>query len=221
MNTNDIQRRIQDECEAGYWGSRVAKAAWPKANNTFVIYQEATGKSLEEMGIREYTFRMKVSAIETGGVGPENERSLAENTKYLWESTFQREYLALVENRCVRQGYSDTDEPLPRRVNFRGREVLPFMSDGFRRVENPRYKKAAIQEVYFDPETVEFLFPDPDKWAGEVIWRQSDDREFYRIICRYAAKPVRPDKGLVVTVLPPGLKGTLWRWAWKLVGFVP
>jgi hypothetical protein len=219
----DLQRKIQDTCEAGYWGSRVTKAAWPKANNTFVIHEKITGPPVTaEFGIREYAFHMKHTAIETGGIGPENERSLAENTKYLWETTFQREYHALIENRYVRQGYSDTNEPLPRRINFRGQQVLPFVSDGFRRVENPRYKRAAIQEVYFDPDTVHFLFPDPDKWAGEVVYREIPDAPpFFRIICRYAAKPVRPDLGLVVTVLPPGLKGTLWRWAWKLVGFVP
>jgi hypothetical protein len=39
--------------------------------------------------------------------------------------------------------------------------------------------------------------------------------------CAQVVKEPWPDLGHVVTVTPPGLRGWLWYWAWRLVRFVP
>ena len=68
-----------------------------------------------------------------------------------------------------------------------------------------------------------------DRWIGEIMYRNIPDAEinpdgcigFYRMVFSYGAKPLKPELGTVITVLPLGLKGWLWYWAWKLVGFKP
>jgi hypothetical protein len=83
--------------------------------------------------------------------------------------------------------------------------------------------------VVFDPDTVEFLFPDPTNWVGEIQWINILDSErnpdgtmgYFRCLVTFAAKPMRPDLGQVITVIPAGFKGFLWYWAWKLVRFTP
>ncbi len=121
----------------------------------------------------------------------------------------------------------------PPRVNFWGKRVYPYSSKtqtkGSMWIVNPKYKKAAEQKILWHPDIVEFLFPDVQNWIGELMWRNILDSEFnpegttgfYRMLFMYGAKLIRPDLGTVITVLPPGLKGWLWYWAWKLVGFKP
>lgn len=92
-----------------------------------------------------------------------------------------------------------------------------------------RGRRAATQVIFFHPDAMHFLFPDLNKWAGEVIYRNipnpvsnpDGNIGFFRVLMTYAAKPVRPDCGAVVTMIPTGLRGRLWYWSWKLVKFVP
>lgn len=119
----------------------------------------------------------------------------------------------------------------PPRVNFWGKRVYPYTStkSGEHWGVNPKYKKAAEQILVWHPEIVEFLFPDVKNWSGDLFYRNIPSAEynlngtigFFRMLFSYAAKPLRPDLGTVITVLPPGLKGLLWYWAWKIVGFKP
>ena len=121
----------------------------------------------------------------------------------------------------------------PPRINFWGKRVYPYISDkvekGNRWLVNPKYKKAAEQMIVFHPDICEFVFPDLENWIGEVMYRNIPSADynpegnigFFRMLFSYGVKPIRPDLGTVITVLPPGLKGWLWYWAWKLVGFKP
>jgi hypothetical protein len=121
----------------------------------------------------------------------------------------------------------------PPRVNFRGKRVNPYITQkvkgSYKAIMNRKYKRAAEQVVIYHPEMVEFLFPDLKHWAGEVVFRCIPDRDsnpngdkgFFRMLFAYGAKPERPELGTVITVLPPGIKGWLWYWVWKLIGFKP
>lgn len=121
----------------------------------------------------------------------------------------------------------------PPRINFRGKRVYAYtaaaQTTGWKHIVNPKYKKAAEQVIVWHPDIVEFLFPDLEHWVGDLMYRNIPDSKenpngtigFYRMLFSYGARPLRPDLGTVITVLPPGLKGWLWYWAWKLVGFKP
>jgi hypothetical protein len=46
-------------------------------------------------------------------------------------------------------------------------------------------------------------------------------RKFYRATFSYAAKPLRTDRGEVITMVPPGLRGLIYFCIWKLARFIP
>jgi|ERR1017187_3520925 hypothetical protein len=178
------------------------------------------------------------------------QRVMKENLRWVWSRSFQKEVAKFCQNRSVvretsRYGaiadaLSEDSGSLvadsgnvwfPPRVNFFGKEVQPYTgkSGGRKWCVNPKYLRAAEQVIVFHPDIVHFLFPDLEHWIGTINWKNILSREdnpdgyigFYRALLAYAARPVRPDLGYIITIVPPGIKGWLWYWAWKIVRYVP
>ena len=170
--------------------------------------------------------------------------SISDVACWIWSYFFRDELLKLIQNRMVVRDLSEVSDykkveltriisSSAKRVNIFGKTVQQFVTVksaiGIKYILNRKYKRAAEQVIFFHPDIAHFQFLDPDKWIGEIHWRNIPDSEanpdgkigFYRLVTTAAAKPVFPDFGLVVTVVPKGLRGFVYYWAWKLLRFVP
>lgn len=244
----DVQFRLD-----GPYINDVVMGEWPKAagftKTEFIAVP--LDSAAEDFGYTERTYSLRNSAINSPDiclydfvfqhqVKDQIEtvvRLMTENLRWLWKTTFRRDIINAIQNRTVMQAGTLRSpflaDPFPRAVNFFGKEVSVYSEEAYAHGKlwriNPKYKRAAKQFIEFHPDIVHFLFPDREKWAGEMAWKNIPSYEHnpdscignFRAIMTYAARPVRPDLGRVITETPPGIIGTLWYWAWKLVGFIP
>lgn len=163
---------------------------------------------------------------------------------WMWSYFFRDQLLGLIRNRMVVRDLSEV--PIDRtvgltriisssskRVNIFGRTVNQFIThhsdSGIKMTLNPKYKLAADQVIFFHPDIAHFQFPNEEQWIGELHWINIPNLEtnpdckigFYRLVTTAAAKPIFPEFGLVATVVPKGIRGFIYYWAWKLCRFVP
>jgi hypothetical protein len=242
-----LQREAQEYVEqSGGYVTRVTKGQWPKEMG-YSMPLEPT--ALADSFANARSVHLKHAAINSPDICLDDKylyldlrnhlAVVKENLKWMWGQTFQNEIIRACRNRSVmRPGIIRIPPPgttfikveFPRKISFFGKAVMPFLpGDRQRWVANPKYKRASTQFVGFHPDIVHFLFPDLDKWAADISWRNIPDREcnpngqigFYRALMRYAAKPMQPELGWVITMLPGGFRGWLQYWAWKIVGFNP
>lgn len=243
-----LMREIQSKLDGPYIDC-VVKAEWPKETTIQrVEFESVSVPSAEEIHCEERTYRLQHAALNFPTICLEDirfvwafeevvknmERICVENIRWVWKNTFRRAIISAITTRRVSRKkplHPVLSDLLPRKVNFFGREVSPYFAcagAGKWQID-PKYKRAATQYVEWHPDIVHFLFPDLEKWAGELQYRNIPDTEtnpdgnlaYFRAVMTYAAKPVCPDLGSITTVPPPGFLGTLWFWAWKLMRFVP
>jgi hypothetical protein len=251
----DLQKGLEG---TNFYIDNVRKSEWPKESGAKLpfyvqVAPDDPKQQAKNLETRE-TYSLTHAAINSPGICLAGlrtsddivkelkiiERILLENLKWIWSQSLQKEVILDTRKHVVvRQGHMPAVPQgcrvavvqFPRKVNFRGKAVHPYIGKKKRLTwcVNPKYKHAAEQVVYFHPETVEFQFPDLHAWSGKCVFRNIPDAEFnphgengfFRILLAYAAKPMKPFEGVVVTVLPRGVKGFLWYWAWKLIGINP
>lgn len=242
-----IQERLERE---GFYSSRVKKESWPKDTGHQIEVTDLKG-----FGVTVHTISLKKAAVNSPdmcvddlayGTDKQLKQTLDEvetllyhQVGYMWEETFRNEIYKTIDrdNHSISLDRPRTtaDPKYPRKVNFFGRRVYPFVTretkyGGIKAFVNRKYKHAAEQVITFRPDLISFLFPDGEQqWVGRIMWRCIPDREcathgeigFYRVIFGYAARPLITTQGTVVTVMPPGIRGWLWYWIWKLLRYVP
>lgn len=240
-NCPHIMREIQAQLK-GPFIDQVTRTLWPKETGI----KPFKFQTIIPPGGEERTYSLKKMSIQSPNICLDDikffwqvqdqikhvQHLFTQNLQYVWKRSFRRDIINTITTRRINRIPPAVflEDSLPRRLNFFGKEVPAYANyDGFRKwAINPKYKRAAIQYVEFHPDIVHFLFP-TENWMGELTWRKVQDTQydpegrlgFFRVMLTYAAKPVRPDLSSVTTVPPPGFLGTLWYWAWKLVGFIP
>ena len=175
-------------------------------------------------------------------------RSMADIALWMWTHYFRDKLLELIRDRIVVRDLSEvpSDKTIEltriissssKRVNILGKSVPKYIKQkpeqksdfGITYILNPKYRRAAEQVIFFHPDIAHFQFPNEEQWIGEIGWRNIPDPEtnpdckigFYRIVTTAAAKPIFPEFGLVATVVPKGIRGFIYYWAWKLFRFMP
>jgi hypothetical protein len=216
-HTEQLQREIQD-------------AVWVKSGFPIRMKKwEALGAGL-----------LKRAAINSPDISLEDMRmksdldntvksvkhALVASLSHLWNTTWARDLLDTIQTRELRRsGHRMLCPVYIPAISFFGKRVNAYKAGGSKWEINPKWRKSARQMIEFDPDTVHFLFPDPEKWVGDLVWRTTADEHgttgFFRVNLAYAAQPVCSSLGKVITITPPGLRGWLWYWAWKLVGYQP
>lgn len=163
---------------------------------------------------------------------------------WVWSYFFRDELVKLIRHRIVIRNLSDVSlhetegltrimSEYPKRINLFGKTVPAFITEksaiGVKYLLNRKYRRAAEQVIFFHPDIAHFQFLNPERWVGEIHWKNIPDIEtnpdcntgFYRLVATAAARPIFPDYGMVVTVVPEGIRGFFYYWIWKLFRFVP
>ncbi len=229
----------------------VVKEQWPTSNAGAITFEPNATIEGEVVDYQTRTYRLKHAAVHSPRICIYDsvdkqfiKQSMTDIAYWMWSSFFRDELLTLIKNRAVVRDLPEIPveqiENLTRivsanckRINLFGKFVPRFISQkssiGLKYVLNPKYSRAAEQIIFFHPDIAYFQFPKDEQWVGEITWRNIPDRELnpdskiglYRLVTTAAAKPIRPDLGLVVTVVPKGLRGFIYYWSWKLFQFVP
>ncbi len=226
----------------------VVKERWPDRSEftgsvtfapSFLKLDEGVDYTTREYSLRHAAVNspmVDLSNVDKGIV----KQSLYDCSYWLWSSFFRDEVSKLIQHRIVVLGLPQVSPDLTRikssnakRINLFGKTVQQYIRAdsriGTKYVINPKYKRAAEQVIFFHPDIVHFQFPNDDTWVGEIVWRNIPDAElnpdcksgFYRLITTAAAKPIIPNYGMIATVVPKGIRGLIYYWAWQLCGFVP
>jgi len=229
----------------------VIKESWPREISQPSDLSPSIVAGASGFGVRTVSYSLKCAAIESPVINLSDyfsfskeerdnllagiKRTLSESLRWMWSQTFQRDIIRILTHRSITRDQSllVSNVALPRHVDIWGKEVSPYAhvhsARGHRLELSKKYRRAATQIVTFDPDAVHFQFPDIEQWAGQFSFRAllvsqtigQTPIGFIRVLLKYAAKPVRPDLGEVITIVPPGLRGLLWYALWKLFRFVP
>jgi hypothetical protein len=200
--------------------------------------------------VRSYQLQRSAVISETfdvkDGLSPSGEKSFVSSIVYIWKSRFREELARIVDHRPIVRRLPDVpyilDDCYPEWINpdcyvewlkesprtsLFGKTVLRYSpsQNGEYRIFNPKYDQCPKQLLIYNAETAYFLFPDKDRWIGEVAFREStfngDGKGHFRWIGSSATQPVRTDQGALITILPRGLRGLLYQIVWKLLRIKP
>ncbi len=218
-----------------FWTSRVIKKQWPKGAGLSDLVM--TKPDPRVVGVKVYSVHLQHMALQSGYLTNRNQASVERNfidaIQTVWETRFETEIWKTLTRRPVVKWWDFVYTFNMKRTNYTprkslfGRRVYPFkVGADDRKVLNPNYDRCPIQYIHFQPDTVHFAFPDPKMWFGDLTWISRPMlgggwESFYRIVMTSATQPIRPDLGAAITVLPPGLRGWLYKWIWKILGIIP
>jgi len=233
----------------------VVKERWPRTNELtgsvkFENVYPMDG-NMNDVGYSVRSYSLQHAVVHSARIAITHEvdkelvkRAMADVVCWLWSYYFRDKLLGVIRNRIMVRDLSEiTSEKTAeltrinshssKRINIFGKQVKQFITRpsnvGAIYIQNPKYKRAAEQVIFFHPDIAHFQFPNEEQWIGEIHWRNIPDPEtnpnceigFYRFITTAAAKPMLTDYGLVATVVPKGIRGFIYYWAWKLFRFVP
>lgn len=219
-----LQQRIKENCPS--ITNLVVKQEWPKGMGdsiSTIVYEPTTNPFRHTLR----SYKLQHSAIESDSTSEEDVDTFVETIRYCWETKIQEEITRLVDHK-----YLVVKEPerylegckiialnnLPR-TNLFGRPVYPFISspDG-RHLINKKFYYCPRRVAWFHPDSIHFMFPDLDNWAGIVRFTDTNEHPRFRCVMTVAAKPVHTELGCVFTIIPQGFRGSLYRLMWYLLG---
>lgn len=223
-----LQQRIKENCPS--ITNFVVKQEWPKRMGdsiSTIVYERATNLGFAPFSHTLRSYKLQHSAIESDSTSEEDVDTFVETVRYCWETRIQEEIARLVDHK-----YLVVKEPerylegcqiialnnLPR-TNLFGRLVYPFetSSDG-KCLINKKFYDCPRRVAWFHSDSIHFMFPDLDNWAGLVRFTDTHDYPRFRCVMTVAAKPVHTELGCVFTIIPRGFRGSLYQLMWYLLG---
>lgn len=194
------------------------------------------------------TYHLQRTALQSGFIKKSSEQKFCKSVQAfiicavnLWEKRFQSELARVSENHTLVKSFDEAKRSippthifvylclLPRRSLF-GCKINQFKRVGDRKVINKKFDRCPEQILSFHKDIAWFCFPDDSNsgWVGEIRWHETPQcctpiyaGGYYRLVAASATKPVRPELGTVITILPGGLRGLLYRLVWGLLRIKP